>query len=494
MQKFIGIVLFILITVSQSKGVDVVAQYNVWHRTPAGCPANDPNNAWFHWAWWSQSDNPCNFLGGTSWLRDTSAGAYPMIGPYRSNSEEVFRWHIRLAKAAGVSAFMASTHPGAGADGDEFIANFLVLLKVASEEGFKVGIETWIPESTGVAGFYAGVKSHIDQAVASPYNGALYRINGLPAVWFRFWTWWDSMVNLKNNLLNTRQVFWVIEGPMNFDEMATVTPTNGAQITQVAHFNYPSTSGCQYYSGYSNYVSDYLGQLIAHGYKPISHGYPSFEEQSIANEPGRTPPRSCNGGGGQLLGELFQQSTNGGAEAVFIESWNDFTEMTMIEPGVDIQQWRNLGQQQIYFGDAYKPIKQVAGFKGITFQAPPVPCSIVDPAIVATEFVECTGPIPPAISANITFTKTVKANGDCIFNFTGTISDTSGGWTAQFYSLGQKLGGPDSSAPYERSVTCKKNNVLQVWVTFTKDGMTPVSSPIIGASCIAQRPQKGWKS
>jgi hypothetical protein len=379
---------------------DLVAQYHVWFTGAQTCPTSFPTSTWNHWAWWSEQDNPCNFVGGTSWLRDTSTTAYPLIGPYKSTSEDVFRWHIRLAKEAGISAFLTTTNPGAGAENDAHIANFLILLKIANQENFKVGIETWMP-AQGTADFYARVKSNLDQALASPDATAYYRINNLPVVWFRFWGRWDSLENLKSNLLNARQAFWIEEGNLTFSELAQIAPSNGSQITQIAKYNYPTPTGCALVGGYANYVSDYLGQLRANGYKPISHVYPRFNESAIINEPGRNPPRICLGNNGQVLESFWTQTSAGAADVAIIESWQDFNEMTMIEPGVDIYNWKNYGQESVYFGDAYKPLKQVAGLNGLTFNPPFPPCSIVDPAMLNSGFVTCTGnssAIKPTIS------------------------------------------------------------------------------------------------
>ena len=63
--------------------------------------------------------------------------AQPLIGYYDSDDPEVVRWHIRLAKAAGIDAFLVAWWGGANISGQAFEK---VILPVAAEEHFKVAM------------------------------------------------------------------------------------------------------------------------------------------------------------------------------------------------------------------------------------------------------------------------------------------------------------------------------------------------------------------
>lgn len=374
---------------SVAHAADVVAQYNAWYRTPASCPNSNPTSAWLHWAWWSENNNPCNFIGGTSWLRDSTTIAYPLIGPYKSNLKEVFRWQIRAAKAAGIEAFLASTFPGSNSEKDEFIANTLILLEVAAEENFKVGLQTWMPLGT-TTDFYKNLQNQIDQITKSPHSSATFKVNGKLLVWVHFWSRWDSLANLTSNLLNAKQAFWLIEGDLTISEMNSVmnSVTNGSELTTLASYNYPTTNGCNFLSD----VSDAIANYQANGYKGITRGFPGFNEALMTNDPGRNPPRYCLRNNGALLNSFLEEST--AADVVIVESWNDFGEMTMIEPGLDLHAWRNVGQEAVYSGDPYKVLKQIAAWKGVQWKTPILPCEIVDPFLVSNDIVQCGTPTP----------------------------------------------------------------------------------------------------
>jgi hypothetical protein len=141
---------------------------------------------------------------------------------------EVMRWHIKVAKAAGYTAFLVSVFPGVTFDHATVRARFLTMLQVASEEDFKLGMELWFPLDTSNATYYSHAQGTIDAANASPHASALYKINNLPVVWLVFWSRWDTVSNLTSYLLNTRQAYWVISGDLSFAELNSMTLTNGA--------------------------------------------------------------------------------------------------------------------------------------------------------------------------------------------------------------------------------------------------------------------------
>jgi hypothetical protein len=293
---------------------------------------------------------------------------------------EVMRWHIKVAKAAGYTAFLVSVFPGVTFDHATVRARFLTMLQVASEEDFKLGMELWFPLDTSNATYYSHAQGTIDAANASPHASALYKINNLPVVWLVFWSRWDTVSNLTSNLLNTRQAYWVISGDLSFAELNSMTLTNGAQKTQLHEYNFPTLSGCHIKSD----LSDRLNTSISNGYDGVSRLLPRFNEAgTFLNE------RTCLGNDGALLTDWYNENVSGNATMAIIESWNDASEMTQMEPGLDVATWVNYGQETVYSGDPYRPLKQLATPRGLTFTAPALHCSIVDPVLVSSGITIC---------------------------------------------------------------------------------------------------------
>jgi hypothetical protein len=96
-----------------------------------------------YYSWYETATGPHGRW--SQWMDDKkSAGkplpkskAQPLIGYYDSDDPVIVRWHIRLAKAADIDAFLVSWWGGANLSGAAFEK---VVLPVAAEEGFKVAM------------------------------------------------------------------------------------------------------------------------------------------------------------------------------------------------------------------------------------------------------------------------------------------------------------------------------------------------------------------
>ena len=87
--------------------------------------------------WWLQGKNPRDILGPEKWRRNIwigRPGDYPYIGIYNNMSErEIIRWHIRLAKAAGIDSFLVYMN-----DWKKERSQTQLILDVAQQEDFKI--------------------------------------------------------------------------------------------------------------------------------------------------------------------------------------------------------------------------------------------------------------------------------------------------------------------------------------------------------------------
>lgn len=101
--------------------------------------------AYFHYfrtdnyaQWFYPGRDPGSILGPEPWRRHIwigRAGDYPYIGAYDNvRDAEIMRWHIQLAKAAGIRAFLLYVY-----DWQDQEAETQLLLDVAAQEGFKIG-------------------------------------------------------------------------------------------------------------------------------------------------------------------------------------------------------------------------------------------------------------------------------------------------------------------------------------------------------------------
>ena len=98
------------------------AMYYAWYETATG-----PHGRWRLWSE-DKTAHP---------KPKPNSKAQPLIGYYDSDNPEVVRWHVRLAKAAGIDAFLVSWWGGANISG---VAFEKTILPVAAEEKFKVAM------------------------------------------------------------------------------------------------------------------------------------------------------------------------------------------------------------------------------------------------------------------------------------------------------------------------------------------------------------------
>lgn len=133
----------------------LVAHYMPWYQTPA------VSGSWRHWAV-NEGHIPRRFWhdpekrNKQGW-RDIASVFYPVIGPYDSADPELCEYHILLAKAAGIDAFVADWY---GPESFEDQA-FAVMRRMAERLDFKVFI-CWE-----------------DQAEFPPYSGAQNRAQAI---------------------------------------------------------------------------------------------------------------------------------------------------------------------------------------------------------------------------------------------------------------------------------------------------------------------------
>jgi hypothetical protein len=81
----------------------VFAAYYVWYRT-----GEHPSYPWSNWTRPEAAENPLAQRARVVGEPPLASAARPLIGLYDSADAEVAGWHVRLAQAAGIDAFLVS--------------------------------------------------------------------------------------------------------------------------------------------------------------------------------------------------------------------------------------------------------------------------------------------------------------------------------------------------------------------------------------------------
>ncbi|HTP56881.1 MAG TPA: hypothetical protein VMJ72_01215 [Candidatus Paceibacterota bacterium] len=383
---------------------NVYVLIHLWYQaTPDRCStAGPPAPQWGPWVWSGKTDDPCQTIPGAPWLRDISSAAYPLIGPYDSGSDDVLRWQIHQAQAAGIDGFFASVYswaPNLRFVFDRFFGNdeqhLKGLLQIAHEEHFHVALEGWgltTPEdlATQKEPWKAEVARHLAAIQSSPYRDAYITIGGKPAYWLIYPDWMtdsERMTFFDGTADDPRTVTWVIR-----DGLIGHTIELDRRLMN-AKAQYPSWSDVPTPSGWNFsplFVSDLTTERSYEnlGMIPTAHAYAGFEER-VGKQP--TPGFGRYGlrNGITLIADFLERAVTNGAQMIFIESWNEWGEGSMIEAGTNISKWRDEGQERNLYQDAqgnddpYEYLDVFRKFNGMQEWVPPQPppCSAVDPLI-----------------------------------------------------------------------------------------------------------------
>lgn len=331
----------------------VLAYYYTWYTAPTAKEGT-------HWG-----ENATQFIFPPT-FRHINSTAYPLIGPYDSSREEIVRWHVRLAKAAGIDAFLvdwwgpAGWQKPSGWTHDVFVNS---VLPVAEQEDFKVVLFDETPQFVDE---FETVKEwtlqYIREFIDSP---AWLHIDGEP-VWAIYQLWEGKLsADQGRELISAAEaecgpLYWII------DRMRARPADGGVGIELFAPKDWLTIDALDCISGYSMfstwpvYKFQNIAPLYAHFVQslhdagkqaclPVHPGYHHPDKDYVI-------PRRR----GQSLREFWRAAVEANADMLAITSFNEWPETTVIEPAIT-------------WPDPYLYLRTVAELQGMKFQRPPLP-------------------------------------------------------------------------------------------------------------------------
>jgi len=357
-----------------------LAFYYVWYGTPFG-----PAGQWTHWgkptggSLAPQGTDP-NRIWFEPGMRDVASAAYPLIGPYDSRQREVVRWHVRLAKAAGIDGFLVSWWgPGSWQkpSGQTYKAFVDVLLPIAEEEGFKVCLCDELPQFfNGFDQVVDWAGQYLDRFRRSP---AYLHVDGQPA-YYVYQVWQGKMSPTQcRRLIRTVEkrvgpVFWIVDKMRC--RLAKDSPNGRELYFPDEWLEIGEIDALGGYATFSNMRVHELrdlrvlfGRLAkqarARGRKVLLPVHPGLNNSKFNKKPYIMPRRS-----GRTLEGFLTAADEAGADFVAVTSFNEWPETTVIEPAMT-------------WPDPYLYLKILAKRAGKAWRTPPLPpMKHLDPAIV----------------------------------------------------------------------------------------------------------------
>lgn len=286
--------------------------------------------------------------------------AHPLIGYYDSDNLDVVRWHVRLAKAAGIEAFLVSWWGGANISGAAFEKT---ILPVAAEEKFKVAM------CSELAQFHHDVKvlaRQTAEVLARTKDSPAYlRLDGKPVVYLyqvpfdpkltiQTFTELRSAVEAK-----VGPVDWLMDKVSNANNRGLNFPADWLEVPEIAMFGFYGTFSVRRVWKHDDLAPDYnrlVRQAHAAGKKVFLPAHPGHDNSGFRPDDYFVIPRD----NGATLGGYLRAITDAGADAVLLTSFNEWPETTLVEPS---STWP----------DPYLYLKILAEWKGVAFNPPPLP-------------------------------------------------------------------------------------------------------------------------
>ncbi len=340
----------------------VFAAYYCWYHAPTN--ASEP---WMHWTYPASKSNAVALASRREGEPPLNSAARPLAGFYDSFDEAVAEWHVKLAKAAGIDAFLVDwwgEHRGLDQNVDRGI------VAAAEKVGFKFAL---LDER---AQFHAKLEDYEAMLVRAlrkyKDSPAYLKLDGRPVVYLyqvaqKPGLTAEEFPKLKQFVeKEAGPVYWIVDKIEHDGAAAKNGDADREKRIAVDWLAMPGVDAFGFYSTFSNFRAHSYEQLagkyrymtkLAHdaGKKMLLPVHPGHDNSHFVNEPYVMPRRD-----GQTLRDYLRAATDAGADFIMVTSWNEWPETTIVEPS---SSWP----------DPYSCLKILAEWKGVSFTPPPLP-------------------------------------------------------------------------------------------------------------------------
>lgn len=361
----------LLLPLAAVRGVDAPARdatkpllfaaYYCWYHAPTN--AVEP---WLHWTYPASASNAVAMAAQRPGEPPLNSAARPLAGFYDSSDANIAEWHVKLAQAAGIDAFLVDwwgEHRGL----DLAVARGIVA--AVQQLGFKYAL---LDERAQFHGSFAEYQTMLVRALRRHKDNPAYlQVDGKPVVYLyqvaqRPGLTAEQFPQLKQHVeREVGAVFWIVD---TIAHDAKAAGTDGEKRIPADWLSTPGVDAFGFYSTFSNFRAHTYEQLIgkyryltelAHnaGKKMLLPVHPGHDNSHFVDEPYAMPRRD-----GDTLRDYLRAATDAGADFILVTSWNEWPETTVVEPS---SSWP----------DPYRYLRVLAESRGRNFEptAPPQP-------------------------------------------------------------------------------------------------------------------------
>jgi len=344
------------------QGPMLLANYYAWY--------HDGEHPRWPWAGWTRPEAKQNALAVAAQRKGEpplSSAAYPLIGPYDSADPAVAEWHVKLAQAAGIDAFLVDwwgEHKGRDCNIDRGI------LTAAEKHGLKFAL---LDERAQFHNDWQWYKDAATKALARYKDSSSYlTISGRPVYYLYQVASKETLTpamfaELKRHVEGkVGPVYWIVDSIAHDPRAQRAGEIDKVKRIPAQWLAAEGVDAFAFYSTFSNFRASryeelagqyrYLAeQTHAAGKKMLLPVHPGHDNSHFRDDPYVMPRRN-----GETLRDYLRAATDAGADFIMITSWNEWPETTVIEPS---STWP----------DPYLYLKIVADWKGKEFHAPKEP-------------------------------------------------------------------------------------------------------------------------
>lgn len=340
----------------------LLAAYYCWYHS-----GDHPAVPWLHWTYAASATNAVALKAQRPGEPPMASVFRPLAGFYDSADPVVAEWHVKLAEAAGIDAFLVDwwdTHNGLDKMVDEGI------VAACERQGFPFAL---LDERAQFHNDEAQYRAMLARALRRYKDNPVYlRLDGRPAVYL-YQVANDPGLNpetfteLKKHVeAEVGPVYWIVDKIAHHPKAARAGDAEREKCIPKEWLATPGIDSFAFYSTFSNFRAHRYEELIgkyrylvqlAHGAgkKMLLPVHPGHDNSHFRDDPYVMPRRD-----GQTLRDYLRAATDAGADFIMVTSWNEWPESTVVEPS---SSWP----------DPYLYLRILAEWKGLEFILPPLP-------------------------------------------------------------------------------------------------------------------------
>ncbi|TWU39632.1 hypothetical protein Poly41_24870 [Novipirellula artificiosorum] len=338
------------------------ANYYAWYHN-----GSHPDHPWAGWTRKESEQNSRALAEQRPGLPPRSSAAYPLVGLYDSADPEVAEWHVRLAQAAGIDAFLVDWW-GRHLDRDKNIDEGILV--AAEKHSFKFAL---LDERSQFHSDWEWYKQAAVETLTRYKDSPAYlRIDGRP-VYYLYQVAStatltpEKFVDLKRHVESrVGPVYWIVD---KIAHQHAAQRAGDADKEKHIPADWLATPGIDAFGFYSTF-----SHFRAHRYEDLAGKYKYLTDQAhdagkkmlLPVHPGhnnsrfREDPYVMPRLDGQTLRNYLRAASDAGADFLMVTSWNEWPETTVVEPSSN-------------WPDPYHYLRILAEWKEKAFHVPPAP-------------------------------------------------------------------------------------------------------------------------